>query len=221
MRRDPIFADYALRLCTILTTQDWAPVEQLAMDLAAARDTGRQVFLCGNGGSAANAIHLANDFLYGIAKDGGKPMKVSALPSNPAVLTCLANDISYEEVYSTQIEVFGQKGDILIVFSGSGNSGNVVSALKKANKKGLKTYAILGYGGGASLKLADVSIHFPVEDMQISEDLQMMVGHMIMQRLSAQIAPRASRPIADGSTGVDRYGLERGKPAKLRANRKQ
>ena len=143
----------------------------------------KQVFICGNGGSAANAMHIANDLLYGIAKYTGKGLRVHALPANPSILTCLANDISYDDIFSAQLSVMGSPGDVLIALSGSGNSRNIIKAVEKAKEIGMKTFAILGYSGGKCLNLADVSIHFQVDDMQIAEDLQLIVGHMVMQWL--------------------------------------
>ena len=99
------------------------------------------------------------------------------------MITCLANDIGYEDIYSVQIETKGSRGDVLLVLSGSGNSPNIVRALEAGKKIGMRTYAILGYTGGSCKDLADVAIHFPIEDMQISEDLQLIVGHMCMQWL--------------------------------------
>ena len=143
----------------------------------------RQVFLCGNGGSAANAIHIANDFIYGIGNRSDAAMKVHALTANQSILTCLANDISYADIFSYQIEVLGQRNDILIALSGSGNSPNIIKAIETAKNVGMRTFAVLGYNGGCCLAIAEESIHVPINDMQISEDLQLVVGHMIMQWL--------------------------------------
>jgi len=144
------------------------------------------IYLCGNGGSAGNAIHLANDFLYGAGVNNEKGLKVEALSSNPAVLTCLANDIGYENIFSEQLRVKANSGDILIVLSGSGNSKNVVNALQIGNDLGMQTFAILGYSGGKCRKVAQYPIHFEINDMQISEDLQLIVGHICMQWLCMQ-----------------------------------
>lgn len=179
-----VFANYASRLQQVLGSADWSSVTCLADELRDCWSLGRQVFICGNGGSAGNAIHLANDFLYGIAKTAGRGLRVTALPANSSVLTCLANDLSYDEIFSYQLHVQAQKNDVLIVLSGSGNSPNIVRALEQASKSGLRTYAILGYSGGKALSMADVSIHFAIDDMQIAEDMQLVVGHMIMQWLS-------------------------------------
>src|SRR5260221_5645066 len=176
-------ADYARRLASALSAHDWADVGRLAEDLRDCRDSGRQVFLCGNGGSAGNAIHLANDCLYGISKTFGVGLRVTALPANSSVLTCLANDLGYDTVFSAQLAVQARRGDVLIALSGSGNSPNILKALKQAKAMGMKTYAILGYNGGKARTMADVPIHFQVNDMQLSEDLQLVVGHIVMQWL--------------------------------------
>ncbi len=178
-------ADYASRLQDILASSDWSGVAQLARDMRECWATGRQVFFCGNGGSAGNAIHLANDLLYGIAKRTGGGMKVHALSANSAVITCLANDVGYERIYSEQLAVLGQSGDLLVALSGSGNSPNIIRVLEQAKAMGIKSCAILGYTGGRCKSLADVAIHFPVDDMQIAEDMQLVVGHMLMQWLYA------------------------------------
>ena len=162
---------------------DWTPVELLAHDLLDAWKEGRQLFICGNGGSAGNAIHIANDFLYGISKVEGSALRVHALPSNSAVLTCLANDTGYDNIYAHQLSVMANSGDILLVLSGSGNSANIVKAVETAKNYGVKTYGILGYSGGKTKDMVDVPIHFEIDDMQISEDLQIITAHMIMQWL--------------------------------------
>ena len=179
------FADYSKRLQASLAEAEWSGVAQLAVDIHTCWLEKKQVFLCGNGGSAGNAIHLANDFLYGIAKRPGGGLRVHALSANPAVITCLANDIGYERIYSEQLSVLANPGDVLVVLSGSGNSPNIVATLDQAKAMQVKSYAILGYTGGKCKDVADVPIHFKVDDMQIAEDLQLVVGHMLMQWLYA------------------------------------
>ena len=177
------FNEYSLRLQDVLTKSDWSPVVQLAEDLQLCLKENRRLFICGNGGSAGNAIHLANDFLYGIAKRSGGGLKVLSLSDNPAVITCLANDLGYDQIFSEQLAVQGEKDDLLIVLSGSGNSPNIIRAINQAKKMNIKSYAILGFDGGHCKSLADVAIHCSVNDMQIAEDMQIVVGHMIMQWL--------------------------------------
>ncbi len=181
-----IIKNYVSNLTQQLADFDWNIVEQLAGNLLNMRFDGKTLYICGNGGSAGNAIHLANDFSYGI-NPGEKALKVEALSANPAVLTCLGNDIGYENIYSHQLLTKGEVGDILIVLSGSGNSANIVKALEMAKSIGMTSYAIVGYSGGKAKDLADHALHFPIDDMQISEDTQVIVGHMLMQILHAQL----------------------------------
>ena len=148
----------------------------------------RNIFICGNGGSGANANHIANDLLYGVGfnRETNKyklGMRVESLVSNPGVITCLANDINYEDVFAKQIEIKGNSDDLLIVLSGSGNSPNIIKALKAGNFKGLKTFAIVGFDGGECKKIAKNIIHCPVNDMEISEDLQMIIFNTCKQWL--------------------------------------
>lgn len=157
--------------------------------------TRKRLFICGNGGSAGNAIHIANDFTYGI-NPHGLALDVEALPANSAVMTCLANDIGYQNVFSHQLKVKAQAGDILIVLSGSGNSDNIVNAIKQAKSMGVKTFAIVGYNGGQAKLLADSVIHVALDDMQIAEDIQVIVGHMVMKALHKAIADYQNEPLS-------------------------
>ncbi len=124
---------YVKRIESCFTEDAIANVQHLAEQLRQTWIDGRHVFICGNGGSAANAIHMANDFHYGIGACGPGPklpgLRVEALAANVGVITCLANDTGYNNIYSHQLEVKGSPNDILIVLSGSGNSGNVLKAL--------------------------------------------------------------------------------------------
>lgn len=180
------FLAYSQRLSDTLLGFDWSPVARLAEDLRDCWQMGRQLFLCGNGGSAGNASHLANDFLYPLSKAKGSGIRAHALTENPAVLTCLGNDEGYDNIFSYQLSVLARKGDVLLAFSGSGNSPNILRALEEARAIGMTSYAVLGFSGGKAKALADVPIHFPLNDMQISEDTQTIIGHMIVQWLYLQ-----------------------------------
>jgi D-sedoheptulose 7-phosphate isomerase len=180
--------DYLQRLQGSFTPAILEAVETLAVELRQAWTEGRHVYICGNGGSAANAMHMANDFHYGIGACGPGPslpgLRVEALPANAGVITCLANDTGYDNIYAHQLRVKGRANDLLIVLSGSGNSANVVRALQTARDVGMKSFAILAYKGGRCRELADVPIHFEIDDMQIAEDTQLVVGHLCMQWLN-------------------------------------
>jgi D-sedoheptulose 7-phosphate isomerase len=161
------------------------PLETLAKTLMRAWAERNQVFIFGNGGSAGNAIHLANDFLYGISKQLGHALRVIALPANPAVVTCLANDEGYDGIFFRQLAVLAEPGDVVIAFSGSGNSPNILRALEYCAHHQIESFAVLGYSGGKAKAMATHAIHVPVNDMQISEDLQLVVGHLMMQWMYA------------------------------------
>lgn len=176
---------YTEKLSQALCLDAMQQVPSLGMALREAWQARQCIYLCGNGGSAGNAIHLANDFLYGVGAKNGIGMRVEALSANPAVLTCLANDLGYEKIYAEQLRVKANPGDVLVVFSGSGNSANVIAALEMGNSIGMKTFAVLGYSGGRCKEIAQHPIHFDIDDMQIAEDLQLVVGHMCMQWLCA------------------------------------
>lgn len=179
---------YVLRLQQALNLIPLGPVEELAQDLLRAWQDKRQVFLFGNGGSAANANHIANDMIYGVSKQFGHALRVNALSANTAVLTCLANDEGYDSIYVRQLAVLANPGDLVIALSGSGNSPNIVKALEWCKDSKVKSFAILGYSGGKAKDLAHCPIHVPMDDMQINEDLQLVVGHMAMQWLYEQRA---------------------------------
>ena len=190
---EDVLSRYVDRLKLVLDAVNTDNIKHLAETLLVVWREGRQVMICGNGGSAGNAIHLANDFLYGVGCGKVPGMKVEALPANSAVISCLANDEGYEYIFSEQIKAKGCPGDVLLVLSGSGNSPNVVNALNTAKERQLETFAILGFDGGQCLKLAKYPIHFPVNDMQVSEDTQLIVGHICMQWLSTRSAPFENR----------------------------
>ena len=176
-------------------------VEDLSKELRQAWIEGRNVFICGNGGSAANAIHIANDLHYGIGACGpGEKLpglRIEALPANTGIITCLANDTGYENIYAHQLETKSRRGDILIALSGSGNSPNIVKALEIANKIGVNTFAILAFTGGRSMGLARNVIYFEINDMQVAEDTQLVVGHLCMQWLNSH-KPKQIQSLSNG-----------------------
>ena len=188
---------YLQRLQGCFSAQNLDAVESLAQALRQAWVDGRQVFICGNGGSAANALHMANDLHYGIGACGPGPklpgLRVEALPANSGVITCLANDTGYDNIYAHQLEVKARAQDLLIALSGSGNSANVIRALETATNLSMKSFAIVAFTGGRCRELADVAIHFAVDDMQIAEDTQLVVGHLCMQWLNANKPDHISR----------------------------
>ena len=170
--------EYLQKLSSCFTIDQVSQMEVLSESLENVWENNNTVFLCGNGGSGANALHIANDLHFGLGdmlinKKNG--LKADALTSNTAVLSCLANDLGYESIFSNQIDVKASKGDILIALSGSGNSPNIIKAINLAKDKGIKTFSILGFDGGICKNISDFPIHFHIGDMQIAEDTQVIV----------------------------------------------
>ena len=180
---------YLTQLNTVFTPDILIKIKHLCQILYDAWVNQQHIFLCGNGGSAANALHIANDLHYGIGACGPAPiipgMRVEALPANTGIITCLANDTGYENIYANQLKVRANQADILIALSGSGNSANIVNAITAARDLQMKSVAILAFDGGQCRELADLAIHFPINDMQIAEDTQLIVGHLCMQWLNS------------------------------------
>ncbi len=185
---------YSQDLKSALDQLNYTTLDILSEKLFAIWRSRRRLFICGNGGSAGNAIHIANDFTYGI-NPHGLALDVEALPANPAVMTCLANDIGYQNAFSHQLKVKAQAGDILIVLSGSGNSDNIVKAIKQAKLMNVTSFAVVGFDGGEAKKLADHAIHVNLNDMQIAEDIQVIIGHMMMKSLFKTISDYQKVPL--------------------------
>lgn len=154
--------------------------------LQRAYEEERQVFIMGNGGSAATASHLACDFNKGLSYGKRKRFKVISLNDNLPTLLAYANDVSYEDVFVEQLKNFFNPKDYVIGISGSGNSKNVIKAIEYANQNGGITIGFCGYSGGKLKEIAQYCVHVPIDDMQISEDLHMIMTHLIMHVLNKQ-----------------------------------
>lgn len=144
---------------------------------------GKTVYAMGNGGSASTASHFACD----MAKATNHVLQVRSLTDNVATLTALANDSLYSEIFIGQLKGVLRPGDVVVGFSGSGNSCNVLDAIKYANKNNAITIGISGYDGGELKKLCKINIHVPINDMQISEDIHLVIVHILMKALQAAV----------------------------------
>lgn len=148
-----------------------------------ARLSGHQIFVMGNGGSAASASHIVCDFNKGISGNKDKRYKVICLNDNVPIMMAYSNDISYNEIFAGQLANFMQPGDVVIGISGSGNSANVVKALEWANANGGITVGLTGFDGGRTMQISRYNVHIPVDDMQITEDLHLVLDHCMMRIL--------------------------------------
>lgn len=167
-------------------------IDQLAEILLRAYESGRMVYLFGNGGSASLASHLACDLGKGTAYcNDGKRFRVLALTDNLPTLTAWANDFSYEDVFSEQLRNFVQPKDVAFAISGSGNSKNVLNALQVARDAGATTVGICGFEGGAMKRLCDFCVVVPSNNMQIVEDVHLAAAHSIYRFVHSRITRRA------------------------------
>lgn len=148
------------------------------------------VFLIGNGGSAANASHFAQDLAKGTlsSMDAKRRFRVVALTDNIGFITALANDEGYDSIFEQQLRNLARSGDILVAISGSGNSPNVIRGVEFAKSIGMTVIGVTGFDGGKLKSLADVSVHIPVDDMGMTEALHAVVFHLAMSRLRERLA---------------------------------
>lgn len=154
--------------------------------IAEAWKKGADIYVFGNGGSAATASHMVNDFNKGISEKTGRKFRMHCLCDNFSTVMAIANDSSYEEVFRFQLDGILRENDLVIGISGSGNSANVLKAIEYAKSQNVKTIGITGYDGGKLRTMVDYSMHVPVMDMQITEDIHMFFDHMMMCILSTQ-----------------------------------
>ena len=138
------------------------------------------IYVCGNGGSATTASHMANDYNKGVSEYVEKKFRFYSLTDNAATMMSIANDINYDEIFRFQLQGRLRPNDLVIGISGSGNSKNVVNALSYAKEQGVKTVALCGYNGGKMKEIADVSFHVRLNNIQIVEDMQMILNHLLM-----------------------------------------
>jgi len=149
-----------------------------------ALENGRQIFTMGNGGSGATAAHLVCDLNKGVGFNNSRKFKAICLNDNMPTLLAYANDLSYSDIFSEQLKNFMNKGDIVIGFSGSGNSENVLRALEYANENEGITIGFSGFDGGRLAKKVRYSLVVPINDMQKCEDVHLILCHLIMQTMN-------------------------------------
>jgi D-sedoheptulose 7-phosphate isomerase len=181
------YTAYFERLKNTLDRLNTKPVEKVVDILLKCRDEGGTMYIFGNGGSAANASHIAGDFLKGISYGMEKRFKTHCLNDNIAGTTAITNDLSFDDVFIEQLKTYLSPGDVVIGISGSGNSENVVKAVSWARENGATTVALVGYKGGRLTRTAEIVIHVPVDDMEITEDVHTIIFHTIKQEINRRI----------------------------------
>jgi Phosphoheptose isomerase len=164
----------------ILAHIDVNAVASFIRELLDARERGARIFFLGNGGSASTASHFVNDISIG-SKSWSKPFRANSLVDNTAVLTAIANDDGYDEVFTQQLRSQLHQGDLVVAISVSGNSRNVVDAVEYAKSAGARTVALTGFDGGKLHTLADVIVHVPTNpgEYGLAEDAHLVLDHLI------------------------------------------
>jgi len=171
-------SEYKAQLLKAIDTVDLAGIAQGVEILREAREKNRQIFVCGNGGSASTASHFVCDMLKCASARGGR-FRIMALTDSLPTITAYSNDVNYECIFTEQLKNFAKEGDVVMALSGSGNSPNVVSALTYANSIGCQTIALTGRDGGKLGPLAKLQIHVAEPHMGRIEDGHLMACHML------------------------------------------
>ncbi len=179
MAQQDFARDYLRALCEVLTRLDTRAIERAVEAMARARDEGRTIYSCGNGGSASIASQLVVDIMKGASLGRPKRMKMVGLTDSVATITALANDVGYETVFVEPLRNYAVKGDVLIAISGSGNSANVIGAVRYAREAGVTTIGLTTSTGGRLKDMADIPILVPTDYMGRLEDAFFVITHVL------------------------------------------
>lgn len=171
--------EYYKELSDTLLKLDYEQISEAMNALVNCYENGGTVYVFGNGGSSATASHMVCDFNKGVSMKKSKKFNFVCLSDNTPILTALANDLSYEDVFAYQIEKILTKDDLVFAISGSGNSKNIIKACEVAKKAGVKIIGMTGYDGGKLYQMADYHLHAPINDMMKAEDIHMSFDHMM------------------------------------------
>lgn len=178
-------SEYLNRLSDVLHALDHGQIDNAVDQIAAAWKSGRQVITLGNGGSSMTALHFINDWNKSIYMSSGRSFRGRSLVDNVGLIMSYGNDISFEDMFIEQLKNILEPGDLVLAISGSGNSENVIRAVDYANNNEAVTLGLCGYRGGRLKEIAQHVVWADVDDMQLSEDVHSIFGHIVMQRLCA------------------------------------
>lgn len=179
-------ADYYQRFAHVIASFDKQPLSGVLDVFRSVSEAEGTIWVAGNGGSAAIADHTVCDTTKGTFVDGQPPIRSVSLSANGPMLTALANDLSYDQVFSKQLEFYLKPGDAVLLVSSSGNSPNVVNAARFAQQRGIPTIAFVGFKGGKLAELADHVVWVPVENYGMVEDTHQSLMHVLTQYLLTQ-----------------------------------
>lgn len=184
-------AEYLNRLKRALDSVDKERISRFIRVVSRVIGTDRTLFIAGNGGSAATSSHMACDFGKTIFTSGavaeGQRLRVISLNDSIPLMTAWSNDASYDRIFAEQLRSLGRKGDVLVIITGSGNSGNIVEAVRMARAMDIRTFGLLGFDGGAVMPLLEDFIIVPSHDYGIVEDAHMILNHLVTDWLKVNI----------------------------------
>lgn len=181
MNFEKAIKEYYEREMRVIRSLDLGEIDEAMNAIYETYKKGGTIYVCGNGGSAATASHMQNDFNKGVSEYVERKFNFCCLNDNMATVMAVANDIGYEEIFRFQLLGKIKKNDLFIGISGSGNSKNVLNAAEYAKEQKIKVIGITGYDGGKLHKIADYHMHVNENDMQIAEDIHMTFDHMMMK----------------------------------------
>ncbi len=187
MKTETQIKEYLEKLSQTLHKIDIRDIDRCSDILLEAYENKKNIFICGNGGSAATASHFACDINKGVSLGLEKRFKIIALTDNLATITAYSNDLDYDDIFLEQLKNFYTTGDILIGISGSGNSKNVLNAIEYVNKNQGITIGWTGFDGGRLRQVSQYSVNANINDMQISEDIHMTLVHLMMKVLRKKL----------------------------------
>jgi D-sedoheptulose 7-phosphate isomerase len=175
------------RLQTALEQLSRPNLEALGECLFRAYRDDKQVFTVGNGGSSSTASHIAADLAKNTIGPNMKRFRITSLNENAAIVTALANDLGYENVFVEQLVNLVRAGDVLIAVSASGNSPNILKAMRYAREQSAEVVALLGFGGGKAAELADIPVIVPSDDYGVVEDVHLIINHILVDHFKARL----------------------------------
>jgi len=184
----PYAQDYLRRLALALDALDHEALEAIGATLFRAYRSEKQVFTLGNGGSSSTAGHMAADLAKNTIGPNMRRFRITSLNDNAAIVTALANDLGYEHVFSEQLINLIRAGDVLVVASASGNSPNVLNAMRYAQTQSAEVIGLLGFDGGEAARLADVAVIVPSSDYGVVEDVHLVVNHILVEYFRGRLA---------------------------------
>ncbi len=183
-------AKYLQAVQATINNLDPEVIASFATHLENAYNSNQSIYVIGNGGSAANASHFAQDLAKGIffEKPVAKTMKAISLTDNIAHITAIANDTGYQNIFSAQLNTYANTDDVLVCISGSGNSENIIEAVKAAKQKNMFVIGVTGFDGGQLKTMANFSVHVPLHEMCTVESIHSIIFHLIVLELRERLA---------------------------------